>query len=74
VKPSACENVTMKSRKKGGGEDPQPGTLSESNILPWSNIGQRRGLSVVLTNTFSLGFENVKVNVQNVLFYFIRCM
>lgn len=28
---------------------------------------------MVITKTFGLGFENIRVNVQNLLFYFIEC-
>jgi hypothetical protein len=32
-----------------------------------------RGLTAVLTETFFMGFENIKVNTQNVVFCFIKC-
>ena len=32
-----------------------------------------RGLVVALTRSLGLGFEHIKINVQDLFFYFIKC-
>lgn len=52
----------------------QPGTITEVKSLHYTS--QKRPMQGAYSGaykTFSLGFEHIKANVQNLIFYFIKC-
>jgi len=73
VQPSECENVTKKVRKEKARSSTRDFTRKVKSVHYTAvKRDQCRGTGVALTDTFGLGFQHIKANAQN-LIYFIKC-
>jgi phage shock protein PspC (stress-responsive transcriptional regulator) len=63
LKPSECENVADKSKK----------LRSSTRDLIRGKKNQCRGVTVGLTKTCGLDLKHIRVNAQNLIFFFIKC-
>jgi hypothetical protein len=72
VKPSEWANVTIKSKKA---RSSTRGFIKAVKSVHYATFKkyQCRNLTVALKKTFCPGFEHIKVNAQNLTFYFIKC-
>ena len=63
MKPSECENVTIKKKKR---RSSTRDSIRQVKSLHYVTVkkSQCRGLTVVLTKTSGLRFEHLKVNAQ----------
>ena len=61
-------DACLKKKREREREDPQPETSSEKSNHERSVQGP-----CGVYKTFGLGFEHIKVNVQNLILYFIKC-